>query len=401
MIWIAITLGLAVTVFGASASAALVVVSRISLADAVSRRLRGLPSSLDWFAEAERDLAGATATTGLGTAILAAGLSAVVAVVTGALPIWGILLLVLVGAVPLVLFSGYVLPRWLSVSRATRVAGALRPLLRPWSRALALVLPESPRRKEDDALPLWREAAGVMAPTDELVMVGNVLTFAEHAVRDVMTPRTELVAIPEEAGQDEITQAFVQSGYSRLPVYRGTMDEILGMVHVFDLLKVKPGERVPIRPVGVAPASRSCGDVLLDMQRERRHLTVVLDEFGGTAGIVTLDDLLEAMVGEIFDEHDLPAPTEPAAATDHPLWDAGGATAIHELEERFGVTLPGSARTVGGRLVEHAGRLPREGERFVWRGLEFDVIAVSPTRIERVLVRRAGGPVFRLDRGDE
>ena len=135
MIWFAIVAGLLVTVFGASASAALVVVSRMSLAEAVSRRLRGQPSSLEWFDEAERDLAGATATTGLGTAILAAGLSAGVAVVTGALPLWGILLLVLLGAIPLVLFSGYVLPRWLTVSRATRVAAGSSapgcPLRRP------------------------------------------------------------------------------------------------------------------------------------------------------------------------------------------------------------------------------------------------------------------------------
>jgi CBS domain containing-hemolysin-like protein len=400
MIWLAIGVGLLVTVFGASASAALVVVSRMSLAEAVSRRLRGQPSSLEWLDEAERELAGATATTGLGTAILAAGLSAGVAVVTGALPLWGILLLVLLGAIPLVLFSGYVLPRWLTVSRATRVAGALRPILRPWSRALALVLPEPARRKENDALPLWREAAGVLAPTDELVMVGNVITFAQHAVREVMTPRTDLVAIPEEAGPDEITQAFLQSGYSRIPVYRGTIDEILGMVHVFDLLKLKPGQRVPVRPVGVAPASRSCGDVLLDMQRERRHLTVVLDEFGGTAGIVTLEDLLEAMVGEIYDEHDLPPGGLPPDVV-HPVWEAEGATEVHELEERFGVTLPGTARTIGGRLLEHVGRVPREGERFVLGGLELDVLAVSQTRIDRLVVRRAGAPVYPLDRGDE
>jgi len=231
-------------------------------------------------------------------------------------------------------------------------------------------------------------------------MVGNVITFAQHAVREVMTPRTDLVAIPEEAGPDEITQAFLQSGYSRIPVYRGTLDEIVGMVHVFDLLKLKPGHRVPIRPVGVAPASRSCGDVLLDMQRERRHLTVVLDEFGGTAGIVTLEDLLEAMVGEIYDEHDLPPAEAPPAAV-HPVWEAEGATEVDEVEERFGVTIPGTARTIGGRLLEHVGRLPREGERFVLGGLEFDVLAVSQTKIDRLLVRKAGAPVHPLDRGDE
>src|SRR6185369_1580494 len=119
---------------------------------------------------------------------------------------------------------------------------------------------------------------------------------------EVMTPRTELVAISEEAAGDEVRQAFIQSGYTRVPVYRGTLDEIVGMVHAFDLFRLSPGDPLPIRPVAVAPAGRPCGDVLLDMQRERRHLAVVLDEFGGTLGIVTLEDLLEAMVGEIVDE---------------------------------------------------------------------------------------------------
>lgn len=400
MIWIAVLLGLAVTVFGASASAALVTVSRNALAEAVSRRLKGAAESLEWLYEAERDLTTATATTGLGICLLAAGLSAVVDGVTGALPLWGALGLLVLVAVPFVLFSGYVLPRWLTAWRASRVAERSRGLLRALGRVLTLFLPEPARRHATDVRALWREsAAGALAPSDELVMVGNVIAFAQRPIRELMTARTELVAIPEGAGQDEIRTAFIQRGYSRLPVYRGNVDEIVGMVHVLDLLKVGPGDRVPVRPVGVTPASRSSGDVLLDMQRERRHLTVVLDEFGGTLGIVTLEDLLSAMVGEIFDEHDETA-ERPAAVSPMVWFETNGSADVEELEQRFGVAIPGTAKTVGGRLSELAGRFPRVGERLKIRGLEIDILAATPTRLDRMIIRRQG-PSLDLGARDE
>jgi len=397
VIWVAVILGLAVTVFGATSTAALITVSRADLAQAISRRLKGATESLDWLLEAERELGAATATTGLGIAMIAAGLSAVVDGITGELPLWGVLVLLLVVAVPFVLMSGYVLPRWLTAHRASKVADLLRPFLKPWARALGLFLPEPSHRPVADLRALWTEGAGTgLTGSDELAMIGSVITFAQRPIREVMTPRINLAAIPEGAGYDEIQAAFIQSGYSRLPVYRGTLDEIVGMVHVFDLLKIKPGDKVPVRPVGAAPASRASGDVLLDMQRERRHLTVVLDEFGGTLGIVTLEDLLGAMVGEIFEEHEETAERRlPNLAIP---WETHGGADLAELEERFAVTLPdGPSRTVGGRLAELLGRFPRVGERLRVRGLEFDVIAASPTRLERLIVRRIGPLPVELD----
>ncbi|MBX3145613.1 MAG: HlyC/CorC family transporter [Gemmatimonadales bacterium] len=397
MIWAAVAVGFVLTVFGVAASAALITVSRADLADAVSRRLRGAAESLDWLRDAERELAAATATTGLGIAVLAVGLSGLVDWITGDLPLWGVLVLLIGVALPFVLMSGYVLPRWLTAQRASRAADLFRPILRPWSRMVAWVLPELKKRPVADVRALWREgAAGALTETDELVMVSNVITFAQRPIREVMTPRTNLAAIPEGAQYDEIHAAFVQSGYSRLPVYRGTIDDVVGMVHVFDLFKITPADPVPVRPIGAAPASRTSGDVLLDMQRERRHLTVVLDEFGGTLGIVTLEDLLEAMVGEIFDENDETAERRiPDSA--QPFETDGGAS-LDQVEQRFGVVLPdGPSRSIGGRLVELLGRFPRAGERLRLSGLEFDILAVSPTRIDRLVVRRIGADPITLD----
>jgi CBS domain containing-hemolysin-like protein len=310
---------------------------------------------------------------------------------------FGVLLVVL--AIPTVLLSGYVLPRYLTHRRADRVAERLHPLLKPWSRTLAVILPAPSVRPEALITERWRErAAGGEAPDERLLRVGGLIHFSQRVVREVMTARTDLVAIPEEASVEEVRQAFIQSGYSRLPVYRGTLDEIVGMVHAFDLFLLQPGDPVPVRPVAVAPASRPCGDLLLDMQRERRHLAVVLDEFGGTLGIVTMEDLLEALVGEIVDED-----TGPGAGGRPPdlpeLLEGEGSLPVAEIEERFGVNLPpGQATTIGGRLVELAGRFPASGERFLIRGLEFDILRATPSRIERVLVRRGSPGSTVLDR---
>src|SRR5688500_20224702 len=132
-------------------------------------------------------------------------------------------------------------------------------------------------RPESVITEMWRVGArSGAAPVDELLRVGGVINFSQRSVRSVMTPRTELVAIPEEAQVEEVRAAFMQSGYTRLPVYRGTLDELVGMVHAFDLFRLAPGAQLPMRPLGVAPASRRCGDALLDMQRARRPLATVL-----------------------------------------------------------------------------------------------------------------------------
>jgi putative hemolysin len=131
------------------------------------------------------------------------------------------------------------------------------------------------------------------------------------------------------------------------------------------------------------------------MQRERRHFGVVLDEFGGTLGIVTLEDLLEELVGEIFDEHDEEVRVEPAGGP--AIFETDGNIPPQAIEERFGVSLPsGRSTTVAGLLIEWAGRIPSAGERFSVRGLEFDVVQASPTRIERLIIRSNAAPPVPL-----
>lgn len=383
MTWFAVILGVALTAFGATAGAALITVSRAELTRAVGRRLRGAAASLAGLAQIDYYLTAASATTSLGVLLLGAAVPGLLAGSSAPRIVVTVALL----AVPLVLFAAYLVPRWLTQPRAETVAERVIPILRPWSRILGLLLPARTATRPTDLRSIWREGAAVgVEGDDELMMVGGVMAFSARPVREVMTPRTEIVAIEENAPLEEIRLVFAGSGYSRIPVIRGTLDDIIGMLHAFDLFKLEPGDPLPVRPVAVTPASRSCGDLLLDMQRERRHLSVVLDEFGGTLGIATLEDLLEELVGEIFDEHDEEVRSSPAAVP--ALFETDGNVSIQAIEERFGVSLPpGRSTTIGGLLVEWAGRIPNAGERFFVQGLEFDVMQASPTRIERLLIR--------------
>jgi CBS domain containing-hemolysin-like protein len=392
MTWLAVILGIALTAFGATAGAALITVSRAELTRAVSRRLQGATASLAGLAQIDYYLTAASATTSLGVLLLGASIPGLLAGSSAPRIIVAAALL----AVPLVLFAAYLVPRWLTQPRAETVADRVIPVLRPWSRILGLVLPARTATRPTDLRSIWREGAAVgVEGDDELMMVGGVMAFSARPVREVMTPRTEIVAIEENAPLEEIRLIFAGSGYSRIPVIRGTLDDIIGMLHAFDLFKLEPGDPLPVRPVAVTPASRSCGDLLLDMQRERRHLSVVLDEFGGTLGIATLEDLLEELVGEIFDEHDEEVRPSPAAVP--ALFETDGNVSIQAIEDRFGVSLPpGRSTTVGGLLVEWAGRIPNAGERFSVHGLEFDVVQASPTRIERLLIRSGPTPAVSL-----
>jgi putative hemolysin len=392
MIWLAILLGVALTAFGATAGAALITVSRAELTRAVGRRLKGAAASLAGLAQIDKYLTAASATTSLGVLLLGASVPALLAGSQAPRLVVAFVLL----AVPLILFAAYLVPRWLTQPRSESVAARVTPILQPWSRVLGLLLPARTATRPTDLRSIWREGAAVgETEDDELMMVGGVMAFSSRPVREVMTPRTEIVAIEENAPLEEIRLVFAGSGYSRIPVIRGTLDDIIGMLHAFDLFKLEPGDPLPVRPVAVTPASRTCGDLLLDMQRERRHLAVVLDEFGGTLGLATLEDLLEELVGEIFDEHDEEVRPTPAAAPT--LFETDGNVSVQAIEERFGVSLPvGRSTTVGGLLVEWAGRIPNAGERFFVQGLEFDVLQASLTRIERLLIRSGATSAVQL-----
>ncbi len=281
--------------------------------------------------------------------------------------------------------------RWPESTIETMVpwAGRLAPLFAP-------VLPHgsSVRPRTDLTSQRPEQSSGDLSGSDDLTLVSGVLAFTERQVREVMTPRTEVVAVADKAPLDEVCRLFADSGFSRLPLFDDSLDEIVGMYYAFDLLKLAPGGELPVRQVTLVPTTRPCADLLFEMQRDRRHVAVVLDEFGGTAGIVTLNDLLTDLVEETFETAQmqlLDSASQPA------VMEVAGTAELADVAQHFGTSLPGGAETVGGLLSSALGRIPNPGERIELADLEFDVVAATRTRVERVTVRRGTVSVIRLE----
>lgn len=222
-------------------------------------------------------------------------------------------------------------------------------------------------------------------------MIDAVLEFSEKSAREVMTPRTEIIALPLGATLDEVLAVEAESGFSRYPVYEETIDNIVGLVLAKDLLRSmrQPDQLFPLRtimrPVHVVPGSRAVEDVLADFKRLKEHMAVVLDEYGGTAGIVTMEDLLEEIVGEILDEYDESEPEATSTGGGEAI--VPGTTHIAELNERFGLAVSeDDYTTIGGFVFGTIGRLPVPGDRVAAGGAIFTVQTMEGRRIDSLSV---------------
>ena len=238
-------------------------------------------------------------------------------------------------------------------------------------------------------------------------LVDQAQAFQSLRVEDVMTPRADVVAVELETSLEDVLRQFAENEHSRMPIYRETLDDPLGVVHIKDLVKlIAPGQETPPewsapvlhrvrREVLYVPASMRAADLLVRMQSTRTHLALVIDEFGGTDGLVTLGDLLEAVVGEIDDEHDVDV--TPAVTPRPGGWDADARAALEDLEIQVGQPLSPDDEeeidTVGGLVASLAGRVPQRGEVITHpAGIEFEVADADPRRIKRLRVRRVEPP---------
>jgi len=235
----------------------------------------------------------------------------------------------------------------------------------------------------------------------ERVLLTNLLKFRTLTAEDVSVPRADIVAIEAGIGLEELTGIFVAQQHSRLPVYRESLDDVIGMVHVKDMLpflaknKAFDLRSILRRVLFVAPSMRVL-DLLLEMRRTRLHMALVVDEFGGVDGLVTIEDLVEEIVGEIEDEHDVDEGPKLVPASDGTLI-ADARTTIEEFEARVGPILNDEEReqidTLGGLVFALAGRVPGRGELvFHPTGLEFEVLDADPRRVKRLRVRNAPKP---------
>jgi len=277
----------------------------------------------------------------------------------------------------------------------------LGPLIRGSERLVSVVFarqPEDESSARGGLQTLLREGEleGIGEP-EEIEIITGVVEFGEKTLRDVMTPRTDVFALDESTPPEEMARAIAKSGYSRVPLFRDSLDEVVGMVHVFDVLRAGAETRPFVHEVTHAPASKHCGEMLVEMLRGQRHLVVVLDEFGGTAGIVTLEDVLEELVGDIRDEHDDPLPESLDGSGPGSAAIVEASTPLEEVCRRFGteaaaggeLAAAGHASSLGGAVVRALGRIPTLGERFRLGDLELTVIEAEPSRVLRILVQRS------------
>jgi len=375
---IVLLVGLILAGLAAAIGVAAATVSQHELTRWVAYKLRGSAQAAGVLQNPGRTIAAANMLTTLGVLLAAAATPALLAATTPTfLGIFTIMV-----AVPMFISAAYLVPR--VVGR--RWAEALVARAVPWMDRMGVMLsPFIPRRERStrttlEAL-LSTGSTEALAATDEMAVVSGVLAFSDRPVRELMTPRTAIVAFPEGILAAEAAHVVHQSGYSRYPVYRGSLDEVVGVAHTLDLLGRLPEGPILVRPPLTVPGTIRAADLMLEMQRGGQHLAVVLDEFGGTAGLVTFEDLLNDLVSELFE------PTSTAPEITHVVEVEGNAPAA-ELAEKLGVQLGGGTQSVAGMLIQALGRIPRAGERFTLKGLEFDILAASATRVERVAVRR-------------
>lgn len=231
------------------------------------------------------------------------------------------------------------------------------------------------------------------APAEPRRLLKSVMDFGETQVREVMTPRPDIVAIRAGATLDDLRKLVQEQEYSRLPVYADNIDNIAGLIVVKDLFQLREapaGNRLVadfMRPAAFVPETKKVADVLREFQQKRLQLAIVVDEYGGTAGLVTVEDVVEELVGEIRDEYDVeaePIVTEPDGAV---VFSAK--VAIGDMTERLGVAIDDDGfETVGGYVLSRAGRVPLPGEALTADGLAVEVLEAERRRIHRVRVRR-------------
>ncbi|MEM7786679.1 MAG: hemolysin family protein, partial [Bacteroidota bacterium] len=226
-----------------------------------------------------------------------------------------------------------------------------------------------------------RETGTLDLDDEESEILSNVFELRSLRVKDSMIPRMEIVAVEESASLDEVRQTFIDTGFSRLPVYHENVDTIVGVVLAHDLFHAPDSLGAILRPPRIVPESKPARDLLFDFLQGGSTLAVAVDEYGGTAGIVTLEDLLEELFGDIRDEHD--AAAAPIRETEPGVWLVHGRVELGDLKAEAALDLPtGDYDTVAGFLLSHAGRVPAEREVFDTDGLRFTVLKASPSRIE-------------------
>jgi putative hemolysin len=281
--------------------------------------------------------------------------------------------------------------------------------LRPTRHNGVVESEQTPATDEDagDAAHAYLEAGeqeGLIEREDRR-LIQSIVDFGDTLVRDVMTPRPDVIGVSIEATLQDVRQVFTEQQYSRVPVYRETLDHVQGFLFIKDLIRLMdahPGDQVVsrlLRPAYFVPETKKVSELLKEFQRQQVQSAIVVDEYGGTAGLVTIEDLLEEIVGEIRDEYDVEA--EPVQDEGNGVFVFSGKVDIDELSERLDLDIPREGfGTVGGYVLSHLGRVPAVGEVVQLDGLRVEVLEAERRRIGRVRVQRVAAEPARAEAGE-
>jgi putative hemolysin len=269
-------------------------------------------------------------------------------------------------------------------------------------RRLAGVIDITPEERREDQQEEFlagleaRKMAGIV-DEEERLMIEKVLKLSDTTAGEIMTPRTDIVAVDARAGRKTILETITGAGHSRVPVYEDNIDNIVGLIYAKDLLSdfEKPRDQFrledKIRDAYFVPETKSIRQLLHEFQNQKLHIAIVLDEYGGTAGLVTLEDIIEQLVGEIADEYEK-RPPEPVEQIDEGTIEVDARTYVDDLNDRFELHLPENEDydTIGGFVLSHLGYIPRPGVSFDYDNLRFSISSAEARRIKRVRITKIG-----------
>ncbi|MBQ6373715.1 MAG: HlyC/CorC family transporter [Clostridia bacterium] len=308
-----------------------------------------------------------------------------------------------------VLMFGEIAPKSIAKERPEQIAFAFYPvlniiihLLTPfiflaslWQQLLYRVFkPEGGKGiTEEELITIVEEAeSGGEIDEHESELIRSAIEFNDLTVEDILTPRVEMTAVSIDDSVEAIEAAFSESGYSRIPVYDGSVDNIIGIMHEKDFFTLK--EQKPVRelmsaPLCVVPTTQ-LGTLLKLLQKTKNHMAVVMDEYGGVLGIATMEDILEELVGEIWDEHD--EVIEQIIDLPDGRLRVSGSASLDDLRERLSIPETFDSVTVNGWVLELLGRFPQAGDAFDYDGHHITVEKVARRRVEQILIERAPEP---------
>lgn len=305
----------------------------------------------------------------------------------------------------IVLFAE-IIPKTIFRHHSTKLVLSLVYVIRLWYRLLlplvnliAMIIGPVIRRKKKEPFLTKEDFRFLMEEGEEHgaieeeaeEMIGDVLELSETRVKEVMTPRTDMICVPVEANMNEILTIFSQYHCSRIPVYDETIDNIIGILYIKDVLNFWGKAAAWISAVDLIrfpyfiPATKRVDDLLEEFQKKRIQIAIVVDEYGGTAGLVTLEDVLEEIVGEIHDEYE--TEDAPIKQKDANTFLIDGYAGIEMINETMGIDIPkGDFETISGFVMEHLGRIPFIDESFTYKNLKITIIEATEKTIERVSI---------------